>query len=236
VPGTPTPGTRPATPAVRTRPISSAGTTLPDYAEGAPLAQTAGHLAQILLRGNDSRWRHTCAVAARAGEAAGTLPAERRALLLAAAWLHDIGYAQPVQAAGGLTGTLSFHPVSGARFLQAHHWPPDLVALVAHHSGAAEVGAVLGLRHLVDAHPLRSEVEPVADALTWADQTTGPAGQPWTLEHRLRDVLQRHGDASPNALAHAVRAPLLRSSVDRVEARRKALAGPDERAAPHGPR
>ena len=173
---------------------------------------------------------HTCAVTARAGEAAGTLPLEQRALLLAAAWLHDIGYAGPVQRAGTGEVVVPFHPLAGARFLQLHHWPPELAALVAHHSGAEQVGAVLGVEDLVQGHRIPREVEPVADALTWADQTTGPAGQAWTLEQRLDDMLRRHGDDSPNARAHADRAPLLRAAVERVESRRRALAGRHEGA------
>jgi cob(I)alamin adenosyltransferase len=51
--------------------------------------------------------------------------------------------------------------------------------------------------------------------LIYADQTVGPGGRLMTVEQRLSDMLDRHGPGSPNA----VRAPLLRAAVRRVERR-----------------
>lgn len=196
--------------------------------------------------GDLTRWHHSCAVAARAGEAAGTVPAPQRAVLLAAAWLHDIGYAPGVRDTG-------FHPLDGARYLRAHHWPEPIPTLVAHHSGAryvipfsAAAGAdLLGefpIPHLdvgagsdarSDAYsnagaqgdaPSWVGFLELADALTWADQSTCPDGQPSTLDQRLEDMLRRHGPGSPNARAHRHREAHLRGALDRVEARRAAMA------------
>jgi hypothetical protein len=49
----------------------------------------------------------------------------------------------------------------------------------------------------------------LADALTYADQTTGPNGEPMTIEARISDMLRRHGPNSPNAKVHPERGPYL---------------------------
>ena len=84
---------------------------------------TAEHYLSPLGR----RWVHVAAVGALAeriapayGEQAGTL--------VAAAYLHDVGYAPEL----ALTG---FHPLDGGRFLR-EQGQEDLALLVAHHSGA----------------------------------------------------------------------------------------------------
>ena len=57
----------------------------------------------------------------------------------------------------------------------------------------------------------------MSDALTYADQATGPEGQPMTVGARIADPLRRHGSDSPNAKAHPERGPYLHHVVDRVE-------------------
>jgi hypothetical protein len=39
----------------------------------------------------------------------------------------------------------------------------------------------------------------VAEALTYADQTTGPDGHQMDVADRLAEMLRRHGPDSPNA-------------------------------------
>jgi HD superfamily phosphodiesterase len=68
------------------------------------------------------------AVAARATELARTVDKADRDLLVAAAWVHDIGYAPPLAVTG-------FHPLDGARHLDRSGFLARLAALVAHHSG-----------------------------------------------------------------------------------------------------
>ncbi|WP_375406012.1 hypothetical protein [uncultured Amnibacterium sp.] len=72
----------------------------------------------------------------------------------------------------------------------------------------------------------RTWTGPLADALSWADQTTGPGGETVTVEARLREMLARHGPDSPNALCNAERAPVLVAAVMATEAR---LASPTRR-------
>ncbi|MFF5096263.1 MULTISPECIES: HD domain-containing protein [Actinosynnema] len=166
------------------------------------------------LLGGD-RWAHVRGVARRAAELAATVPENDRGLLVCAAWLHDVGYAEPLRDSG-------FHPLDGARRLERDGWPPRLVGLVAHHSGASLVAAVLGLDDELARYP--REDGPVADALTHTDQTTGPTGRRVSVPDRLAEVLERHGPGSPNALAHPVRAPRLLAVADRVERRLARLA------------
>ena len=174
----------------------------------------AERLAFDLLGQSGNRWAHTRAVAARATEATVVLPAEQRPTLIAAAWLHDIGYVTSVHDTG-------FHPLDGARYLERRGWPPVIAGLVAHHSGARFVAAVRGLDdELADfADPMFSR-GPLADALTWADQTTSPTGRTVDLDTRMADMLARHGPDSPTALAHPMRRPAL---IEAVAATRRAF-------------
>jgi putative nucleotidyltransferase with HDIG domain len=123
----------------------------------------ARDLAQILLDGQTERWRHTIGVARRAEELAATVDCDTE-ILISAAWLHDIGYSPAVRDTG-------FHPLDGARYLDRHHWPSRLSALVAHHSGACFVAEVRNLAAELGAYDREESV--VSDALTYADQTAG---------------------------------------------------------------
>lgn len=115
----------------------------------------ARDLAQRLLAELPERWRHTIGVARRAEAAAVTVGGDAE-LLLAAAWLHDIGYAEAVRDSG-------FHPLDGARHLIAEGWPARVAGLVAHHSGARFVARVRGLA--ADLARFAHEESPVTDAL-----------------------------------------------------------------------
>lgn len=170
----------------------------------------ARDLARDLLGSSGNRWRHTTAVAERAAELGVTVAGADRDLLVAAAWLHDIGYARPVVDTG-------FHPLDGARHLDRLGWPRRIAGLVAHHSGARFAADVLGLGGPLDAYP--REAGPVADALTYADQTVDELGRRTSLRRRMTGMLERHGPDSPNARAHHLREPHLLAVAERVEAR-----------------
>lgn len=174
------------------------------------LPRRAAALAHGLLAGDPGRLAHTAGVAARAWEMAVTVRPRERPLLVAAAWLHDVGYADRV----GVTG---FHPLDAGVFLQCAGWPPRLCALVAHHSAAHLVAADLGLAGELAWFP--KEESALADALTFADQTIGPDGSAVTVGQRLAEMLDRHGPDSPNARVHALRGPCLLAVADRVQRR-----------------
>ena len=102
----------------------------------------------------------------------GGLPSSWRCLtiLVAAAWLHDIGYAPELVETG-------FHPLDGARYLRRVGVDEQVVSLVAYHSCAQIEADVRGL-----GAELASEFSPadplLTDALLYCDMTTGPG---WRL-------------------------------------------------------
>ena len=165
--------------------------------------QVAGHLLADL----PERWHHTVGVAERAHELAAALHVDRY-VVVAAAWLHDIGYSPAIRDTG-------FHPLDGARHLTRHGWPLRISALVAHHSGARFVAQARGVHDLLLAYPPEETL--VADTVTYADQTVGPGGRRMDIRQRIADMLQRHGPNSPNAAAHNLREPYLLGIADRVE-------------------
>ena len=184
---------------------------------GTPSQSTAGSAARELARevigADGDRWTHTQAVAARAATVVPVVTEEQAPALLAAAWLHDIGYATPLRDTG-------FHPLDGARFLQARGWDPLVVGLVAQHSAARYVAQVRGLSAELDAFGDPAFVDgALPDALTYADQTTSAQGQVVDVQTRLDDMLLRHGPDSPNARCHHLRAPAIRAAVDRTSDR-----------------
>ena len=170
------------------------------------------------------RWRHVVAVAERAESIAGAVPAQDRDLLVAAAWLHDIGY--------GLVDS-GLHSLDGARHLRSLGTADRLCRLVAHHTAAIVEAEARGL-----AGELAAEFQPeyslVADALTYADLTVGPQGQPMTVEDRLAEILRRY---PPDHVVHQsiLRArPGLTATAARAE-RRLTLSTRATRASTHLP-
>jgi len=199
----------------------------------APLVTAARALAERHLTGD--RLLHTAGVAAAAGRLSGTLtdalePARTTPalsgetprdaegqLLVAAAWLHDIGYCDAAIDTG-------FHPIDGARMLARLGWPERMSALVAHHSGARFVARPKGLAAQLAGYP--DECSALSEALTYADQVTGARGQPLPMVDRMADMLRRHGPDSINAAVHHRRGPYLLAIADRVEARLRSAEQP----------
>jgi putative nucleotidyltransferase with HDIG domain len=175
-----------------------------------PMVASAADLTRHVLYSNPARLAHSQAVARRAELLALAVDQDSAPLLVAAAWLHDIGYAPGLRDTG-------YHPIDGARYLQSLGWPPAICNLVAHHSGARFVATVLQLDRQLDPYPFSQDA--LSDALTVADQTTGPRGEAMTVEQRMSDMLRRHGPNSPNALAHPLRERYIRSAATRVAER-----------------
>ncbi|MDP9795255.1 putative nucleotidyltransferase with HDIG domain [Catenuloplanes nepalensis] len=175
-----------------------------------PTADAARELAQRVIGDLGNRWLHTAAVAARAEQLATVVPAEDREILVASAWLHDIGYGELAHATG-------FHPLDGARLLDHHGWPTRISGLVANHSGACFVAAVHGLKAEMAVYP--DEATATSDALTYADQTVGSRGEPLGIDARIADMLHRHGPGSPNATVAHLRTPHIQAIASRVQSR-----------------
>lgn len=170
------------------------------------------HMADELPR----RWSHVEGVAAQAMEVGGTAEHGDGDLLVAAAYLHDIGYAPALAATG-------FHPLDGARFLREQGAPERLAALVAHHTCSRLEAELRGLADELEAEFPR-EVSATADALWYCDLTTGPDGERLSVPDRLAEIETRYG---PDDLVteFIVKArPELLAVAARVEARLSALA------------
>ncbi|MEU8436070.1 HD domain-containing protein [Streptomyces sp. NPDC029216] len=176
-------------------------------------ARGAARLAESLLSPLGNRWLHTQAVAERARELAPTVPPAERELLVAAAWLHDIGYAPALRDTG-------FHPLDGARYLVTLGAPAQLVNLVAHHSGAVYEAEQRGLTAELAVYDRGDAL--LLDALTCADMTTGPAGQRLAFTDRIDEILMRYAPGSEVHAAISAATPTLAAAVARAHAR---LAG-----------
>ncbi|MFG3419706.1 HD domain-containing protein [Micromonospora sp. NPDC048063] len=126
-------------------------------------------------------------VKAVAAKAAGlsALAGEDGDVLIAAAWLHDVGYAPDVLETG-------FHSLDGARWLLRHGFSPRIASLVAHHSCALYEADERGLGKVLAAEFRRKE-SVTSDALWFADMTTGPDGQDLSIEDRLAEIRERYG-------------------------------------------
>ncbi len=185
---------------------------------GAPL-WSPGHarsLVTVLLRGLPGRLAHSLQTGAQARSVAATVSAADRDLLVSAALLHDIGYSPMLCQTG-------FHPVDGAAFLTTMGAPSRLAALVAHHSESRMLAEAAGLLGALSRFP--REIGAVADALTYADMTAGPKGDPMSVPDRLADIAARHAHDDPKLLAaRAARAPRLIAAAQRVQLRTSSLA------------
>ena len=141
---------------------------------------------ELLAEALPRRWAHVQGVARQAEHAAAVLGEPGRSLV-AAAWLHDIGYAP------GLKGT-GFHPLDGARYLRRVGMDEEVVRLVAHHSYALLEAAGHGLDgELATEFPLPDPV--LADALCFSDMTTSPDGEAVEPHDRLIEIQARYGPA-----------------------------------------
>ena len=105
--------------------------------------------------------------------------------LVAAAWLHDIGYAPDLVQTG-------FHPLDGARYLRRAGMDGQVLSLVAYHSCALIEADVRGL-----GAELAGEFPPadpqLADALLYCDMTTGPDADYVRPADRLVEIRGRYG-------------------------------------------
>ena len=139
-----------------------------------------------------------------------------RELLIAAAWLHDVGYAEPLAVTG-------FHPVDGASWVREQNFPETVVSLVAYHT-AAEVEAEE--RGLSGALMLFAPPDPILlDALTFSDLSVGPEGGLVETEARVREILSRYPEGHPVHRSVSRSEPRLLATAGRV--RDRLAAAPD---------
>lgn len=146
----------------------------------------AGEHAEQLLAPLGNRWLHTKGVVRAAEHIGKMLNEEDRKMLVAAAYLHDIGYAPQIQKTG-------FHPLDGAYYLLSLK-QDRLASLVAHHSEAQFEAAQRGL--LPELKTIPRDHATIVDALTYCDMHTSATGQEVSFEERIDDILQRYPEGS----------------------------------------
>jgi HD domain len=158
------------------------------------------------------RWAHSQGVARQAHAVADVLP-EYASDVVAAAWLHDIGYAPALVDTG-------FHPIDGARHLRRIRFGNTrLWTLVAHHTCAVIEAEERGLADVLTGEFPADGAPPLTlSALTYCDLTTGPDGQPFDVSQRIDEILCRYGSDHVVHQAISRAAPILRRQTDEVSA------------------
>jgi hypothetical protein len=169
----------------------------------------AAYEAESRLASLGSRWSHARGVALRAQEIAAAVAVEDRGVLVAAAYVHDIGYADELV-------VHDFHPIDGALWLRSQG-QERLAGLVAHHTGARFEARAHALAEALEAFP--DERSAVSDALAYCDLTTGPTGERVTVAERLGEIERRYGAGSLVVLALEDASTTLKAMVGRTEAR-----------------
>jgi hypothetical protein len=167
----------------------------------------AVELVDFSLENLPQRRAHVMGVGEKA-KAVSSLYGNDGPILVASAYLHDIGYSRMAIETG-------FHPLDGATYLSYLGFPKRICALVAHHSCAKIEASLRGLE--VDLSKWPDEESDIRDALWWADMTTSPDGNSIDFNDRLREIRSRYGEEHVVALFINKAEPELRQIVKRVE-------------------
>ena len=129
-------------------------------------------------------------------------------VLTAAAWLHDLGYAPDIRDTG-------FHPLDGAVWLRKAGFDDRVSALVAYHTCADIEAEERGFADRLKAFPRETSL--VADALLYADMTSGPDGQDFSVGARLDEIVSRYGEGHAVARFIQRARPVIFEAAQRVE-------------------
>lgn len=168
-----------------------------------------GLACQLLAGTLPPRWQHVQAVAERARSFRLVYDREEARLLVASAFLHDIGYAPGVKQTG-------FHPLDGARHLRRLGFDERIVGLVAHHS-CADIEATFHRMEGRLAREFPIDHRLPHDALLYCDLTTGPNGEALSIDERLVDIRARYGPEHLVSRFINVAEPEMRAAVARAE-------------------
>lgn len=169
----------------------------------------AAECAERFLKPLGNRWLHVQGVVERARQVSQAFDADDRTSLIAAAYLHDVGYAPELRTTG-------FHPLDGACYVRTLGYH-RVASLVAHHSEACFEARLRGYEAALNAFP--RERSAVADALTYCDQTTGPTGVHVSLKERMAEVRARYGETDVVSQALRQSQPYLALAVARTQRR-----------------
>jgi hypothetical protein len=188
-------------------PAPAEGSTGEDRVADDDLVSWAAAESEARLSDLGDRWLHVQGVAAKAAWVSRAFDGEDRAHLLAAAHLHDVGYAPSLRVTG-------LHQLDGAAHLRALG-QERLARLVAHHSEARFELELRGWEAELAKFP--RETSPVAEALIYCDLTTGPQGAPMRFDDRLAEVFGRYGEDSLVSEALRRAKPHLAAAVEATE-------------------
>ncbi len=170
---------------------------------------SARELAKLwLAKLEPRRWHHVRGVGVKAEGLSRVMFLEDRRdrdVLVAAGYIHDIGYAPGLKRTG-------LHQLDGARFIRKLG-DQRLACLVAHHSEARFEVGLRGYEDKLLEYP--REDTRVYDALVYCDLTTGPDGKTMAFEDRLREVYERYGEGDVSRALHMAE-PYLRAAVGRI--------------------
>ncbi len=160
-----------------------------------PVVRRAQELASTLLSSNQDLLGHAETAAEQAASACARLGCRDTEAIVAAAWLHDIGYVPSLRATG-------YHPIDGALYLMKDNWPDRVISLVAHHSEAKMEAPYYSVaHHLSIIDPVTG---PASDILTFADMTSGASGGRVALQARV-EQLRSTDDAESSPVPRDVR-------------------------------
>lgn len=174
------------------------------------MAEWAKAVAEQQLRELPERLAHVRGVAVAAERATVDLGPDERRWVIAAAWLHDVGYARSIRRVG-------FHALDGAAFVRRAGFPDVVVSLVAYHTGATFEAEERGLtRELVK---IPRPPGGLLDLLTFADMTTGPDGGTVSACVRTEEILARYAPEDVVHRAVSRSAPDLLAAVKRIQLR-----------------
>jgi HD superfamily phosphodiesterase len=163
--------------------------------------------ASNLIAPLDNRWLHVQGVVRKARWVAEILHEDDRPYLIAAAYLHDIGYAPSLKKTG-------FHPLDGACYIRSCGYE-RLASLAAHHFEAGIEAQLLGHKQELDTFP--RECSLLADALDYCDCTTGPTGVSVSWEERIREIRIRYSETDVAVQMLSEAEPYLTQVVARVQ-------------------
>lgn len=141
----------------------------------------AQDLATAILADDQALLGHSQTAAEQAARACARLGCRDTDVVVAATWLHDIGYAHTLRSTG-------FHPMDGALALMKDDWPDRVISLVAHHSQATMEAPYYSVAHhlrLID-----SVSGLPADIVTFADVTSSRSGGIVTPAARIEQLRQ----------------------------------------------
>ncbi|MFI6790920.1 HD domain-containing protein [Nonomuraea sp. NPDC050383] len=176
-----------------------------------------GLTKDLLASALPRRWAHTQGVAERAETLAPILGADTDTLI-AAALLHDIGYAPDLVATG-------MHQLDGARYLRDVAGAEDrLCRLVAYHSCADNEARERGLLDVLAAE-FDAERPDLARALTYCDMTTDPDGRHLDVRDRLAEIHSRYGPEHLVSRSIEASTPCILAAVQAVESALAAKTG-----------